>query len=646
MPVAWRPWGDAAAPLTEAARAGKPVLLSIGTAWDQGSRQMDLNVYSDPEIAEQINANFIPVRVDADDRPDILRRYRAAATALGGQPGLPVTAFLTPAGDAFMASTTFAAAESDDEKQPGFGELLKALAEAYGTGKEKGNAPEKICEQAAQLASEIQSAQQRLCPGGQTSAANGTATATATATGPDDLQAALHSVCARLLEAGDQQHGGISGLGNVSGKIPPLAAVELALERGVRADDEALLRFAQTTLFRLLEGGVHDHVGGGFHHSSVDETWRLPRFEKPAATNGEIIRVLSLAAAVLRGHEAAAEPAIYLDAIAGAVSYLLDTLGDSGGGFFVAQSAQSGMGEPGGLYVWTLAELEQLLTEDELAALTLRFDLRGLPGDLPGDEHSEKNVLAARLPVEAVAAKLGRDAQTVREQIATALVSLRAVRSSRPMPYIDTSLFTWVQGAVCRGLLTAVRERCLDEDLSERALAAALQTLDRVLDEARDRSVDAEERLALVHRFDTDDPEQRGAGQLADHVHIMTACADAFECTGRAKYLQAALRLAAHVQAAFADAQAGVLRDVATGPGPACYPLEDEVGPADNALAAQTFLRLAEIAGDEDLRERARRLTAALIPAARALGHHACGAALAFAYHGQGRGHVQKPLRE
>ena len=99
MPIAWRPWGDAAAPLTEAARTGKPVLLSIGTAWDQGSRQMDLNVYSDPEIAEQINNHFIPVRVDADDRPDILRRYRAAATALGGQPGLPVTAFLTPAGD-------------------------------------------------------------------------------------------------------------------------------------------------------------------------------------------------------------------------------------------------------------------------------------------------------------------------------------------------------------------------------------------------------------------------------------------------------------------------------------------------------------------------------------------------------------------
>ena len=274
QPIRWHEWGEEAFALAQ--RENKPMLLDIGAVWCHWCHVMDRESYDDAEVAAIVNEHFIAVKVDRDERPDIDSRYQAAVSAVSGQGGWPLTAFLTPDGKPFYGGTYFP--PTDGYGRPSFKRVLISIASAY---QEKHG---DVVEQAKMVESAIAQAESFAGRGGRVSVS---------------IVAAIQKSAFSMF---DPQHGGFGQ----APKFPHPSALDLLIERYARTRPESksppfrkerekdgapeLSNLITTTLEHMANGGVYDQLAGGFHRYSVDERWVVPHFEKMCYDNSELLK--------------------------------------------------------------------------------------------------------------------------------------------------------------------------------------------------------------------------------------------------------------------------------------------------------------------------------------------------------------------
>jgi len=328
-PVDWYPWGEEA--FARARREDKPVLLSVGYSACHWCHVMERESFEDPEIARRMNENFVCVKVDREERPDVDQIYMQAVQSMTGHGGWPMTVFLTPDGVPFYGGTYFPPAPR--QGLPSFPQLLQAIAEAWRTRRGE------VLQSAQRVVSELDRTEQLRG---------------ATRLLTDEiLFAAFQGISAQFDEA-------LGGLGGAP-KFPQPMIWEFVLRFGKRTGNPSARSMAQTTLTRMARGGIYDQLGGGFHRYSVDAQWLVPHFEKMLYDNGQ------LASLYLHGWLAFGDPE-YRRICEETLDYILREMTDPGGGFYSAQDADS-EGEEGKFFVWTADEMRSVLGAEADAAL-------------------------------------------------------------------------------------------------------------------------------------------------------------------------------------------------------------------------------------------------------------------------------------
>src|SRR6202453_4174015 len=464
QPVAWHEWGAEA--FARAAKEDKPILLDIGAVWCHWCHVMDRESYEDPELAEVINLHFIAVKVDRDERPDVDTRYQAAVAAISGQNGWPLTAVLTPAGMPFFGGTYFP--RDDRYGRPGFERVLRSMVDAWKTRRDE------VLESAGSVVEAIEYNENFAGRAGSLS------------------MSIVDKMLASALEKFDRHHGGFGS----QPKFAHPSAVDLLLDVAARTGNEAAREAATVTLEKMAQGGVYDHLAGGFHRYSVDEAWVVPHFEKMLYDNAELLKNYVHAFQSYVGMESAR---VAKDIIRWMDTSLTDR---ERGGFYASQDADIDLDDDGDYFTWTRAEAAAVLSAEEMEIAAAYYDI----GDL-GDMHHNpaKNVLHVKRPLAAGAETL----------LAAAKERLLAARGKRPTPFIDTTVFTnWNALAVSAYLEAAQVLRLPD------VKSFALLTLDRLLGEG----LHAERGLAHVISYNEGAETRWVAGMLDDYAFLAHAC--------------------------------------------------------------------------------------------------------------------------
>jgi uncharacterized protein len=586
QPVDWYPWSDAA---FERARAeDKPILLDIGAVWCHWCHVIDRESYDDPETASIINADFVPVKVDRDERPDVDVRYQNAVSAITGQGGWPLTAFLTPDGHVFFGGTYFP--PDSAHGRPGFKQVLRSVAEFYRTRRDQAHGYARELYQALHRLGDVRDSGEVLTPA--------------------LVAAAVSDITGQF----DPTHGGFGG----APKFPHSSALELLLRRHDRAGDAELLPVVVRTLEKMARGGVYDQLGGGFHRYSVDAAWIVPHFEKMLYDNAGLL-------ANYAGAYRAAGLPLFRDAAAGIVAYIRGTLMDTAdGGFYTSQDADISLDDDGDYYTWTREEAAAVLPADELAAAALRYHLDG-PGEMHHDPR--RHVLYIDKDPDVIGAVLGRPVDDVRALLARAQDRLLAARAKRTAPFVDRTIYAGWNGMMISAFFAAARLPGLAD-----AAGDALRALERVV---RDAYEPASGRDVLAHAVGSGragagpgrgfrhvvGPSDGIGGLLDDQVHMAAALLDGFEHTGEPRYLGLAVETMDYVLDDF-RAPSGAFYDVAAtareprpgGLGLPYVPVQDAPTPSGNGVAILALERLAALTGEAKYRDEADRALRACAP--------------------------------
>jgi uncharacterized protein YyaL (SSP411 family) len=567
QPVRWHAWGAEA--FERAAREDKPILLDIGAVWCHWCHVMDRESYENPAIAAIINAHFIAMKVDRDERPDVDARYQAAVSAISGQGGWPLTAFLTPDGRPYFGGTYF----PPDERygRPGFGRVLETMAQVWRERRDE------ALESAASVMAAIEHNESFSGRGGELS------------------PALVDKIAGSALSQFDARNGGFGS----QPKFPHPAALDLLLELAMNRDNEQAGDAFVTTLEKMARGGVYDQLAGGFHRYSVDERWVVPHFEKMLYDNTELLRNY------VHGFQSFVR-ADFLETAREIIGWLDSTMTDrERGGFYASQDADINLDDDGDYFTWTLDEARAVLDAEELEFASSYWDI----GEL-GDMHHNpaKNVLHVKQTLEEKAGPDG-DLEALRALRDRARAKLLAARSLRPTPFIDRTLYTGWNAMAVSAYLDAARVLRMDS-----ARDFALLTLKRLLNEAWAPVVeDGTENLYHVIAYsDGSAPVEKIAGSLDDYAFTIHACIDAWFASGNMNFYRVAVKLADAMIARFYDETAGAFYDAAAPvTGVAVLgalaarrkPLQDSPTPAGNPTAVSALLRLEALSGKKQYRE-------------------------------------------
>jgi uncharacterized protein len=584
QPVQWHEWSEAA--FASARRENKPMLLDIGAVWCHWCHVMDRESYDDPEVAAIVNEHFIAVKVDRDERPDIDSRYQAAVSAVSGQGGWPLTAFLTPDGKPFYGGTYFP--PSDGYGRPSFKRVLLSIANAY---KEKNS---DVMEQAKMVESTIAQAESFAGRSGRVSAS------------------IITTIQESAFKMFDAQHGGFGQ----APKFPHPSALDLLIERYARTKDANLRNVIVTTLEHMANGGVYDQLAGGFHRYSVDERWVVPHFEKMCYDNSELLKNY-VHAYQATGSEFFAQ--VSLDIIRWMDEWLSDR---QRGGFYASQDADISMDDDGDYFTWTLDEARTVLTEEEVQVAALHYDINEV-----GEMHHKpaKNVLYVRAPIDEIARRMNLNVERVKEILDSAKKKMYAARLQRQTPYLDKTVYVGWSSMCVSAYLEAAKVLNLAD-----ARRFALRSLDRILAEAwkarRENRLEppahatttraqSTRLLHVVAYSDPNAPHREVAGLLEDYAATVLACLDAYEATGALSYFKFARDIADAMIAKFFDPVSGGFFDAEPASDGESLgvlstrrkPLQDSPTPAGNPMAAIVLLRLHDYTGDASYRDKAEQ---------------------------------------
>jgi uncharacterized protein YyaL (SSP411 family) len=564
QPVDWHEWGEEA--FARARAENKPILLDIGAVWCHWCHVIDRESYENPEIAAMINRLYVPVKVDRDERPDVDSRYQSAISAISGQGGWPLTAFLTPDGKPFFGGTYFP--PEDAMGRPGFKRILASIAEAFKTRRTEVDTSAVALEEAVAKSEVFRAARGEFNAG------------------------IVDAVVESAFHLFDEHNGGFGQ----SPKFPHAGAVDLLLERYQSTRDSHLLLVADRTLEAMASGGVYDQLGGGFHRYSVDERWCVPHFEKMTYDNSELLKNF------LHGYQVTSKP-LFRETAEGIISWVNEVLSDQArGGFYASQDADQTLDDDGDYFTWTQAEVRAVLSAEESRAVELYYDV-----NKRGEMHHnpEKNVLWVASSVAELAAKIGLDESNARILLARAKGKLLAARRQRhPTPAIDTTIYVGWNAMFVSAYLEAARVLGRKD-----CRQFALKTLDRLIAEAWDES------KGFLHRVGG----PRLEGTLDDQIFAAAALLDAYESTLDSKYFEKAERTMRLAVERFGDPEGGGFFDRAKDAAPMGglevrrKPLQDSPTPGTNSVAVIVLDRLYAFTGEKLYRDWAEKTLEAFI---------------------------------
>ncbi len=547
-PVDWYPWGDEA--FEVARRENKPVLLSIGYSACHWCHVMAHESFEDEEIAKLMNAYFVNIKVDREERPDLDQIYMNAVQMMTHHGGWPMTVFLTPDAVPFYGGTYFP--PQDRYNMPGFPRVLIGVAEAY---RDK---QDEIRETGVSLINELR----RLGEAG----------------GSD------HPIETELLDAAyvgtvrsyDSINGGFGG----APKFPPAMTLEFLLRTYVRTGNREALEMVKFTCSKMANGGMYDQLGGGFHRYSTDAKWLVPHFEKMLYDNALLSR-LYLHYFQVSGEQSARET------VEGILDYVLREMTHSEGGFYSTQDADS-EGHEGKFFVWDINEIQQTLGEKDAAIFSTYYNIT-LAGNFEG-----KNIPNVNRSKDEVARSVGLSVPDLEASLKESRRKLFELRETRIKPDRDEKILTAWNGLMLASFAEAgvILNR---PDYTE----AARRNAEFVLANLRENG-----RLLRTWK----DGRAKFNAYLEDYAFLGEGLLTLFETTGELRWLKEALALANRMIEEFWDEESGGF--FFTGKSHESLIVRskdyfDNATPSGNSVAAIVLLRLATLTGRDNYRSLA-----------------------------------------
>ncbi|MCC6727785.1 MAG: thioredoxin domain-containing protein [Chthonomonadales bacterium] len=593
-PVDWYPWGEEA--LARARAEDRPILLSVGYSACHWCHVMERESFEDERIAALMNAHFVCVKVDREERPDIDQIYMNALQMMTGQGGWPMTVFLTPEGKPFYGGTYYPPEERLG--RPGFPRILEAVAEAWATRRGE------IEEQGSALVVEI----------GRAGALGGPP-APVTA---DLLARAFQGLTASF----DRRMGGFGG----APKFPQPMILEFLLRHARRTHRDSPREMATLTLDRMSFGGVYDHLGGGFHRYATDAFWLVPHFEKMLYDNALLARVY------LHAWQATGD-AHYRSVAEETLNYVLREMTDPAGGFYSSQDADS-EGEEGRYFVWSAEEVREVLGEEDAALFARCYDVT------PRGNWEGKTILNLTAPPDAFARAEGIAPEELGERLEAMRARLLERRKRRVKPGRDEKvLVSW------NGLMLAALAEAATALGRADYVAAATTNAEFVLGEmaAERPGPGGQILLRLRHSGRAADGKDASRafrvapaeGYAEDYAAYALGLLALHEASGEVRWLADAVRLADALLALFADPEGGFFQTAVDAEKLVQRPKEstDNAAPSGTSLAVEALLTLSAITGERERYEPAaaetlRRMAAAMERHPAAFGRLLCAADL------------------
>jgi uncharacterized protein YyaL (SSP411 family) len=524
-PVDWLPWGASALEL--ARERDVPLLVSIGYSSCHWCHVMERESFEDERTAQLMNQGFVCVKVDREERPDVDALYMEAVQGMTGHGGWPLNVFLTPEGLPFYGGTYFPPQERPGI--PSFTQVLLAVSEAWG-------------ERGAEIRASSEQLRERLAGGALLRAAE-----------ESFDESSLDASVQRLRTSFDTVNGGFGG----APKFPQASVLEFLMARGEH-------EMSLYTLRSMAGGGIHDQIGGGFHRYAVDQTWTVPHFEKMLYDNALLAR------AYLHGFQLSGDAAL-LEVCHDTLGWALREMQGPEGGFYSALDADSD-GVEGSFYVWTTAELKDVLGENaDVAIRWLGVTERGNFVD-PHQPEPGLNVLEDRGP---------RPHEATRERIRERLLQ---ARTQRTRPGLDDKRLTSWNALMIAALAEA------GDTFVDKAVACA----EFVLRDLHD------EQGHLLRSYN--DGHAKIGAYLEDYAFLLEALIALFEATCKERWLTEATTLADQLIERFSDPEHGGFFSTAADSEQLIArrkELEDSPIPAGGSSAAMGLLRLAQLTGEE-----------------------------------------------
>jgi uncharacterized protein YyaL (SSP411 family) len=581
-PVDWLPWGEEA--FGKARRENKPIFLSIGYSTCHWCHVMAHESFENSEVAALMNREFVNIKVDREERPDVDRVYMTFVQATTGGGGWPMSVWLTPELKPFVGGTYFP--PEDRWGQPGFAKVLERIAAAWKQDHEK------ISEQGTNIIAAL----------GQAAGAG------IADPGPKLGRQTLEAAYQQIARSYDAHEGGFS----VAPKFPrpvTLNFLSRVYARNPNSDSgKHALKMNLFTLRKMAAGGMHDHLGGGFHRYSVDAYWHVPHFEKMLYDQAQ------LAVAYLDAFQITREP-LFEEIARDTLDYVRRDMTAKDGGFFSAEDADSeipGSTEhkkrEGAFYVWSKDEVDSALGPSA-EVFNFHYAVKA-EGNVPsgGDPHGEftgKNILIELGSVAATAKHFGKDEADVRQLLAKACEALFALRAKRPRPHLDDKIITAWNGLMISAFARAAQ--VLNDPVYLDAATRAAIFLSKELYDAS--------RKVLFRNY----REGRSVveGFADDYAFLIQGLLDLYEASFDTGWLRFAIELQEIQDQLFFDKERGGYFSGAGSDPSILLRLKednDSAEPAASSVTALNLLRLAQVRNDGQFYERAEKTIDAFAP--------------------------------
>ena len=556
--IDWYPWSDEA--FQRAKVLDRPLFLSSGAVWCHWCHVMAEESFEDAEIALILNENFISIKLDRDERPDLDRRYQKAVSAMGSGGGWPLSVFLSPDGIPFYGGTYFPPV--DRPGMPGFKQVLLKVASFYDSHKDK------VSEHSKKLMKAISS---EHAPPGEIN------------------KSLIDESVDRILAGFDPDNGGFGS----APKFPMTGAMDLLLSRCFFSGNNHLKNIIRKTLEAMAKGGFYDQLGGGFHRYSVDASWIVPHFEKMASDNAGLLVNYIEAYALFK------DP-LFRETAYGIINFLDSTLSDTDGGFYSSQDADVTPHDEGGYFTWTIDEIKEALTDREYDVISLH-----LINDRGRMHHdSSKFVLCVAEGPEYVSSETGIPIEEVKKIIREGKQTLLKTRMKRDEPYIDKTLYTSLNGMLISSYLKAFR---VSGDIKLKT--TALKSISKILS------------LYYINGdlYHTDNVN----GMLDDYIYFIDSLITAYEATGDNNYIDIADGLMRKSLNDFWDKESGGFFDTDKDIiGVRLKTIEDIPSPSANAVGIYSLLKLHYITDNNSYINHAEKSLRLFSKTARSLDIH------------------------
>ena len=579
-PVDWYPWGEEA--FAKARRENKPIFLSIGYSTCHWCHVMAHESFENEETAAIMNREFVNIKVDREERPDVDRVYMTFVQATTGGGGWPMSVWLTPDLKPFVGGTYFPS--EDRYGQPAFKKVLERIAAAWKQDHEK------IVDQSSKIIDALRESQ----------------TARPTAAGKIDINV-LQAAYDQFARSFDEKEGGFG----TAPKFPRPVALNFLTRfyvRDPKSDSgKRALEMDLFTLRKMAAGGMHDHVGGGFHRYSVDRYWHVPHFEKMLYDQAQLALAYLDAFQITQDRQ-------YADVARDILDYVARDLTAKDGGFFSAEDADSLLehGKPehaeGAFYVWTKKEVDSALGD---AAEIFDFHYGVQPhgnapeGSDPQDEFRGKNILIERHTIAETAKHFKKSEDEVRQSLGRSREKLLSIRAKRPRPHLDDKIISAWNGLMISAYARGAQ--VLDEPRYLEAATRAAQFL---------RTHLYEQKSKLLFRNYREGRSDIG-GFADDYAFVIQGLVDLYEASFDIEWLKFAVELQETQDHSFFDEKNGGY--FSTTAKESNVPLRmkddnDSAEPAATSIAALNLLRLAQFRDDKQLEERAKKTIDAFAP--------------------------------